>query len=67
MEHEEDAIFVAVGAGVPVGRAAGRPDLRGVARTLAALAGVETSWPATGVAAWLEHGTSRLADARGGR
>jgi hypothetical protein len=67
MEHEEDALFVAVGAGVPVGRAAGTPDLRGVARTLAALAGVETSWPATGVAAWLEAGATRHAAAQEGR
>jgi len=54
MEHESDAVFVAAGAGVPAGRAPGRPDLRGVAHTLAALVGVETSWPATGVALWLE-------------
>jgi hypothetical protein len=54
MEHESDALFVAVGGNVPVGRAAGRPDLRGVGRTLAAFVGVAAPWPATGVAAWLE-------------
>jgi hypothetical protein len=50
MEHSRDAIFVAAGDGVPVGRAAGRPALRGVARTSADLLGVATSWPDTGVA-----------------
>jgi hypothetical protein len=61
MEHESDALFVAVGGGVPSGRAAGRPDLRGVARTLAGLMGVDTVWPATGVAAWLEADEERHA------
>ena len=50
MEHSPQAIFVAVGGGVPVGRAAGEPDLRGVSRVLADLLGVATDWPDLGVA-----------------
>ncbi len=50
MEHSPQALFVAVGAGIPPGRAPGEPDLRGVPRVLADLLGVETSWPDSGVA-----------------
>ena len=50
MEHSPQAIFVAVGGGVPKGRAAGEPDLRGVSRVLADLLGVATEWPDEGVA-----------------
>ena len=50
MEHSSQAIFVAVGAGVPAGRAPGEPDLRGVSRVLADLLGVPTEWPDLGVA-----------------
>jgi hypothetical protein len=52
MEHSREALFVAVGARVPVGRAPGRPHLRGVSRVVADLLGVATTWPDTGVAAW---------------
>jgi hypothetical protein len=52
MEHDRAALFVATGAGVPVGRASGNPSLRGVARVLADLLGVETAWPETGIAGW---------------
>lgn len=52
MEHSPQALFVATGAGVPAGRAAGDPDLRGVPRALADLMGVETPWPDAGVAPW---------------
>ena len=52
MEHSRQAIFVAAGPGVPPGRAAGTPELRGVARTLADLLGVASDWPDTGVAPW---------------
>jgi len=52
MEHSRHAMFVATGAGVPTGRAPGRPDLRGVPRVVADLLGVPTDWPETGVAAW---------------
>jgi len=45
MEHERDAIFVAVGADLPALRVPGRPDLRGVPRALAALFAIETGWP----------------------
>ncbi len=54
MEHEEDALFVLAGAGVPAGRAPGQPHLRGVPRILAGVLGVETPWPDSGVASWLE-------------
>jgi hypothetical protein len=56
MEHEEDAIFVALGDGVPTGRAEGRPGLRGVPRSLAAMLRVPTSWPSTGTTPWLDPG-----------
>ncbi|MGE4609254.1 MAG: hypothetical protein AAEJ52_21170, partial [Myxococcota bacterium] len=52
MEHSRHAFFVATGAAVPVGRAPGRPALRGVPAVLADLMGIETDWPRTGVAAW---------------
>jgi hypothetical protein len=45
MEHERDAIFVAVGDDLPALRVAGRPDLRGVPRAIASLFALETSWP----------------------
>ena len=54
MEHDEDAMFVAVGEGIPRGRAPGRPHLRGLPRVLAELFDVETDWPKTGIAPWLE-------------
>lgn len=50
MEHSPQALFVAVGAGLPSGRAPGEPDLRGVPRFLAELLGVATEWPDSGVA-----------------
>jgi hypothetical protein len=50
MEHSPHALFVAVGAGIPPGRAPGEPDLRGVPRVLAELIGVATGWPDSGVA-----------------
>ena len=52
MEHDRPALFVATGAGVPVGRAPGTPSLRGVSRVLADLLGVSTAWPDTGIARW---------------
>ena len=68
MEHEEDAIFVAIGEGVPRGRASGMPRLDGVPRVLAQLMGVkmgvemgvERNWPDSGLAPWAEHDGSRL-------
>jgi hypothetical protein len=56
MEHSRDAMFVAVGGGVPAGRAPGRPALRGVSRTVADLLGVATRWPDTGVATFAASG-----------
>ncbi len=53
MQHEEDALFFAIGEGVPPGRAPGRPAIRGVAASLAAMLQVETSWPVTGATPWL--------------
>ncbi|UCE86441.1 MAG: alkaline phosphatase family protein [Deltaproteobacteria bacterium] len=64
MEHERDAIFVAVGEGVPQGRAPGTPSLRGVPRALAALFDIRTPWPDTGVARWAETGAEPTAHAR---
>jgi hypothetical protein len=52
MEHSRFAFFVVTGPGVPSGRAAGEPALRGVSRVLADLFGVATDWPETGVAPW---------------
>jgi len=54
MQHEEDAIFVVLGEGVPAGRANGKPALRGVPKGLAAMFGVPTGWPDTGALGWLE-------------
>ena len=53
MEHEEDALFVVLGAGVPSGRAPGRPALRGVPHSLAAMFQLDTAWPETGTTPWL--------------
>jgi tetratricopeptide (TPR) repeat protein len=58
MQHEEDAIFVALGDGVPRGRARGKPSLRGVPRSLAAMLGVETRWPESGATPWLTASTA---------
>jgi hypothetical protein len=52
MEHSPQAIFVASGGGIPPGRAAGEPDLRGVPRALAELLGVATEWPDSGLASF---------------
>lgn len=54
MEHETDALFVLAGRGVPQGRAEGMPHLRGVPRILAGLLGIETPWPDSGIASWIE-------------
>jgi hypothetical protein len=63
MEHERDALFVAVGEGVRPGRADGTPSLRGVPRAIAALFGIHTTWPETGVARWAEPVASKTARA----
>lgn len=52
VEHDPAALFFVVGPGVPVGRAEGTPELRGVGAVLAALSGVEAELPDTGVAPW---------------
>jgi hypothetical protein len=54
MQHETDALFVLAGAEIPSGRAPGQPHLRGVPRILAGLLGIETEWPETGIASWVE-------------
>jgi hypothetical protein len=54
MEHETDALFVLAGSEIPTGRAPGQPHLRGVPRILAGLLGIETDWPDSGVAAWVD-------------
>jgi phosphopentomutase len=53
LEHDEDAFFVAVGAGLSHGRVPGRPHLRGVPQLLATLLGVPADWPETGLVAAL--------------
>jgi hypothetical protein len=53
MQHEEDALFFALGEGVPAGRAPGQPALRGVPASLAAMLEQETTWPVTGATPWL--------------
>jgi hypothetical protein len=63
MEHETDALFVLAGAGIPKGRAPGTPHLRGVPRILAGLLGIETPWPDSGVATWVEAPTESRAAA----
>jgi hypothetical protein len=65
MEHSREAIFVAAGGGVPKGRAAGRPALRGVARATADLLGVATRWPDTGVAPFASGERALASRARG--
>ncbi|MCP4004199.1 MAG: alkaline phosphatase family protein [bacterium] len=57
LEHDEAAIFTAIGGGIEHGRAPGQPHLRGIPQTLAALLGVQTSWPKTIVADWPEAPT----------
>jgi hypothetical protein len=52
MEHSRHAMFVATGRSVPLGRAEGRPALRGVSAVVADLMGMDASWPRTGVAPW---------------
>jgi len=52
MEHSRHAMFVATGRGVPLGRADGRPALRGVSAAVADLMGIDASWPRTGIAPW---------------
>jgi len=53
LQHDPQAFFVAVGAGVPVQRLPGAPELRGLPRAIADFFGVETAWPATGVESWV--------------
>ncbi|MFK7898798.1 MAG: alkaline phosphatase family protein [Myxococcota bacterium] len=53
MQHEEDALFFAIGDGVPAGRAPGKPALRGVPASLAAMLQEDTTWPVTGTTPWL--------------
>jgi hypothetical protein len=52
MEHSRHAMFVATGRSVPIGRADGRPALRGVSAVIADLMGLDANWPRTGVAPW---------------
>jgi hypothetical protein len=59
MEHDQPALFVVVGPDVPVGAAAGTPHIAGVPRVIAALLGVQTDWPDTGVAPWVAPAGAR--------
>jgi hypothetical protein len=59
MEHSRHAMFVATGRGVPLGRADGRPALRGVSAVVADLMGLDANWPRTGVAPWARISSAR--------
>ncbi|MBW2714748.1 MAG: alkaline phosphatase family protein [Deltaproteobacteria bacterium] len=59
MEHSRHAMFIVAGQSVPVGRADGRPALRGVSAVVADLMGIDASWPRTGVAPWAGTSTAR--------
>ena len=59
MEHSRHAMFVATGRGVPLGRADGRPALRGISAAVADLMGMDVSWPRTGVAPWARASSAR--------
>ena len=62
MEHSSYALFIATGSGVPAGRAAGLPSLRGVSAAIADMMGLQVDWPRTGVAPWARS-TARLKQA----
>jgi len=64
MEHSRHAMFIATGPGVPVGRAPGRPAIRGVGAVAADLLGVATDWPDTGIAPWARTLASTSDDSR---
>lgn len=64
MQHEEDALFFAIGEGVPAGRAPGRPGIRGVPASLAAMLHEETAWPNTGATPWLNPESLKAEAAR---
>lgn len=49
LKHDERAMWIVNGPGVPVRRLPDTPNLRGVPAALAALVGVQTDWPATGL------------------
>jgi hypothetical protein len=59
MEHSRHAMFVAAGRGVPLGRAEGRPALRGLSAAIADLMGMDTNWPRTGIAPWARSTPAR--------
>ena len=54
LQHDPQAMFVAVGEGVPARRLPGAPELRGLPRAMADFFGVATPWPATGIEGWVE-------------
>lgn len=45
LEHDTQAVFVALGSDLPTGRLELRPAIRSVSRVVADLMGVETDWP----------------------
>jgi hypothetical protein len=67
LEHDPQALFIVAGAGVPVGRVPGQPELRGVPRMIADFFGTSTNWPASGLEWWVgapaapPHGTAPTA------
>ncbi|HEV8631981.1 MAG TPA: alkaline phosphatase family protein, partial [Thermoanaerobaculia bacterium] len=53
LQHDPQAMFVAVGASVPAGRLPDEPELRGVPRMIADFFGLASAWPATGIERWV--------------
>jgi hypothetical protein len=49
LEHDPQALFLAAGPGIRVGRVPGAPALAGIPRLIADSFGVRTDWPATGI------------------
>ena len=49
LKHDERAMWIVNGPGIPVLRLPDTPDLRGVPAALASLVGMRTDWPATGL------------------
>jgi hypothetical protein len=52
LDHSEDAVFLAMGPGIPAGRAEGQPDIEGLPRALADILSVPSTWKDTGIAPW---------------
>jgi hypothetical protein len=53
LQHDEQAMFLAIGGDAPAGRLVGFPEIRGIPRMIADFFGVATDWPSTRVESWL--------------